>query len=938
MPSEAERFLSCVYAASTATATLWRGPRHLLAGWSPGEDIAPAAALVTEAAPADDVYIRVGTTDGVPERGRGTEADTVEVPALWADLDVAGGEHGERELPTLDAALSAVEAFGAEVAPATLVVHSGGGLHVWWVLGTPLPGGPEAKALVAGLQAWFRARLAPAEVDRTHDLARLLRVPGTLNHKTDPPKPVYVVDEHSTWAPVPAERFGALRGTTAAPALPSGDPPTADVAVPWGALGTPAAALLAEEPPQGQRSEHAYALVAELRAEGWTASEALALLMSEHGPERAHERGERATWVDVQRIFAKLDADGTPLSTAGARRREQASKRAETQRDQALERIERQREQAAKRAAREDEQAAKRAAAEAKALASLAELRQHAEHGRRRAQEAGELIPAGTAVPDPWQLGRDGVWMRTDDGRTTPVVATPLVVTEILQGQLGDEHLTVQWDDAGRRRSTTVPREDLADSRALVRVLARHGVPVDSTRALHVVRWLNDFVTANRGSLPRSTVTGHLGWHGAGFVLPAESIGCEHVFAADAGAEQLARAVAPSGTLTGWADAVAPAAAYPGAVLAVYAALAAPLLHVVGAPNFVVEWAGPTSRGKSTALRLAASVWGDHDERAGGLLLTWDATRVAIERSAALLSDVPLIVDETQRARSLPEAAQVVYDLASGRGRGRGSIEGLAATSHSRSVVLTSGEQSLTSTERAGGLARRLVPLWGSPFGEASVEVGTLAVRVAEALRAEHGTAGPAFVRALVGQDRAALAARYAAHAEALRADALAGADPGLLVGLSQAVAVLRLAGELAHELLPLPWAWDDPTVGLWATLIADTAQEDRPRDALRAVVSWAGVRRSAFASQTGGDYAPPGGWLGRWDSGGELCLTAGALKAALAEAGYGQAAAMARQWRDAGWLAEGRGRTHRSVRIGGAVVSCVCVTAAEVAAVMGEG
>ncbi len=120
---------------------------------------------------------------------RGSEASATLLPALWADLDIAGPGHRSQRLPPdRESALRLLEAVPK---PPSIVVDSGGGLHVYWLLQEPLilanaADRQRAKDLVARVQAALR--LAAEDqgwgVDHTANLAQLLRLPGTFNHKT----------------------------------------------------------------------------------------------------------------------------------------------------------------------------------------------------------------------------------------------------------------------------------------------------------------------------------------------------------------------------------------------------------------------------------------------------------------------------------------------------------------------------------------------------------------------------------------------------------------------------------------------------------------------------------------------------------------------------------------------------------------------------------
>jgi hypothetical protein len=73
--------------------------------------------------------------------------------------------------------------------PPTIVVASGGGLHAYWKLATPIPlpeDAPRAKRLLRHFAQALGGDLTAAEP------ARILRVPGGRNHKYEPPRLVTI--------------------------------------------------------------------------------------------------------------------------------------------------------------------------------------------------------------------------------------------------------------------------------------------------------------------------------------------------------------------------------------------------------------------------------------------------------------------------------------------------------------------------------------------------------------------------------------------------------------------------------------------------------------------------------------------------------------------------------------------------------------------------
>ncbi len=170
-----------------------------------------AARLIEKYRHTRDVYFGVALQDqhqalkiARSRRPRATAAtvrggiDSVTaIPALWADIDVAGPGHSSDTLPPDRA--SALSLLEAVPQPPSVLVDSGGGFHAYWLLRElwELETKEErcqAQELVRRLQ-WAIQNEAAAkgwQIDHTADLARVLRVPGTMNHKRGTKRPVTV--------------------------------------------------------------------------------------------------------------------------------------------------------------------------------------------------------------------------------------------------------------------------------------------------------------------------------------------------------------------------------------------------------------------------------------------------------------------------------------------------------------------------------------------------------------------------------------------------------------------------------------------------------------------------------------------------------------------------------------------------------------------------
>lgn len=137
-----------------------------------------------------------------PPGKRGTEAGASQFSLVSLDFDGAWGIHKEKQLPpSPDDLPRLLEAAGAPVP--SIVLSTGGGLLALWQLHAALPiphSEQESRARAKSASTAFQRRIREVasrrfgwKLDGTADLCRLIRIPGTLNHKFDPPRSVVVM-------------------------------------------------------------------------------------------------------------------------------------------------------------------------------------------------------------------------------------------------------------------------------------------------------------------------------------------------------------------------------------------------------------------------------------------------------------------------------------------------------------------------------------------------------------------------------------------------------------------------------------------------------------------------------------------------------------------------------------------------------------------------
>ncbi|MBN2377036.1 MAG: hypothetical protein JXD22_11585 [Sedimentisphaerales bacterium] len=137
-----------------------------------------------------DVYFTPGLTRQADSSNHRVRASTVDaITCIWADVDY-GTEHKKNVPP--DEATAGELVRKAKLHP-SIVIHTGHGWHCYWLLNEPWIFASDtdrqaAANLIKNWQGHLRSifKAAGYELDATHDLARVLRVPGTMNYKSDP--------------------------------------------------------------------------------------------------------------------------------------------------------------------------------------------------------------------------------------------------------------------------------------------------------------------------------------------------------------------------------------------------------------------------------------------------------------------------------------------------------------------------------------------------------------------------------------------------------------------------------------------------------------------------------------------------------------------------------------------------------------------------------
>ncbi|WP_111746364.1 DUF927 domain-containing protein [Salinisphaera orenii] len=420
-----------------------------------------------------------------------------------------------------------------------------------------------------------------------------------------------------------------------------------------------------------------------------------------------------------------------------------------------------------------------------------------------------ELIEEGDAPGVYWvdvTRDKDG----TITGQAAPVwICSPLKVVAMTRDAANGEwgRLLVFSDaDGGVHRWTCPQSMHAGNGDELRAVLLREGLTI-TTNAKNR-RLVGDYIQQARPET-RARCVDRTGWHGDVFALPRETFGdaesepvlfqAESIDGVDLG---------QAGTLNGWINNVAAlCAGNSRMVLAICAGFAGPCAGLLKVEGGGLHLRGSSSTGKSTALQVAASLYGSPE----GFARSWRATDNGLEGIAALHSDLLLVLDEIGQLDP-KHAGQVAYMLANGQGKTRSHRDGSPrATLKWRVLFLSAGEVSLADlVTQSGGQVRagqevRVIDLPADADRGLGLfdthPASTTAASYADRMKAEagkhYGHALPAFLRALVEDPETAR--EQLQQLRAKTAGAITPADAaGQVRRVADRFALLAAAGELA--------------------------------------------------------------------------------------------------------------------------------------------
>lgn len=450
-----------------------------------------------------------------------------------------------------------------------------------------------------------------------------------------------------------------------------------------------------------------------------------------------------------------------------------------------------------------------------------------------------EGAPKNLRQPPGWQYGEFGI-SRIDEktDQLVCVCRTPIILTKRLKRtDTGEEKIEVAWKRDGEWHDAIFPRSMIFQSRSIT-ALADKGCTVTSENAKQVVRFLGALEQENIDALGLQESTSTFGWQSRHRFLPGHAP--DMVLDIEPSMTRWATAYLKNGTLDAWRETMTQHRNRYRFRFILASSFAAPLLAIIKQRIFFVYNWGGSRGGKTAALKAALSAWGDPER----LMANFNATQVALERMAGFYCDLPLGIDERQLAGNKQEGLEkIVYMLANGTGRSRGSKDGgLQELRTWRSVILATGEEPIGKANSQTGVSTRVLEVVGAPFED---EASASDMHQQAALNC--GWAGPEFIQYILDYGDQAIIDEYAKVLARIRD--LMGTHNG---SHTAAVATVVLADQMLSRCI---FEEDAETARMEAQhmavcITADLAEQEQPdvnEQAAQYISDWISTNNNYF-------------------------------------------------------------------------------------------
>ncbi|SHE89532.1 DUF927 domain-containing protein [Caloramator proteoclasticus] len=365
----------------------------------------------------------------------------------------------------------------------------------------------------------------------------------------------------------------------------------------------------------------------------------------------------------------------------------------------------------------------------------------------KRPLELKGLETKGYNIPFGWNVDfKDGIVKceQSSEGniKTVPVSFTPVVISRRFHNlDMGTEKVELSFYRDNNWRNVLAARSVIFNRNSILK-LADSSFPVSSNNSSDLISYLSDFERENDKVIPLVKSVARLGWLKDNEFFPystKESLEFEND---SKEASTIMSGLKTNGDYIRWLEVAKKARENAVARFVISASFASILLEPLHKRGFFIHLWHNSRSGKTATIKLAMSAFGNPHKLIG----SFNSTLVGLERMAAALRNLPFAIDELQVLNTKKISTEnIIYMLAQGQGRTRGSKEGgIQETLTWRNIILTTGEEAMIGDNTQDGANTRTFEIYAKP-----VEDISLASLMHEVSEEHYGFAGSEFVTKL---------------------------------------------------------------------------------------------------------------------------------------------------------------------------------------------
>lgn len=314
-----------------------------------------------------------------------------------------------------------------------------------------------------------------------------------------------------------------------------------------------------------------------------------------------------------------------------------------------------------------------------------------------------------------------GKWQALDTGikrtqlsnfeaQTIEACSHPIIPVERLINIENDmEKIKLAFYKDKRWQNVVVEKNTIASKNKIIQ-LANRGIEVNENNAKELITYLSDVITLNPNEIPVNKGIGRLGWIDEIFSPYTEEL----KYDGDLSFKSVFECINQKGDFEEWKKECIKLRKNKVAHLLLASSFAAPLIEIVGGLPFIVHLWGGTGSGKTVALMVAMSVWGNPE--IGKLVKTLNSTQVALARYASFVHNIPFAGDELQTIKNKWESFdKLIMYLCEGMDKSRGTTTGgVEDQKEWKCCFLFTGEEPITQSNSGGGVKNRVIEIEAS--------------------------------------------------------------------------------------------------------------------------------------------------------------------------------------------------------------------------------